>query len=376
MRHVNFPIESIVVSTRIRKDLGDLQSLSESIKELGLLSPIVINKEGKLLAGERRLEACKLLEWKNIPAVIKKTSDAEDEVLVEISENKERKDFTREELINYAIELERIEKVKAEERKNSTQFGSTVKENFPAPEKGQTRDIVAAKLGMSGKQYEREKFIVQNKELVPPEEYTDWNNHESSTNKIYIIIKNILKPFKAKSKPKKKVVVETMEVVPEDYNELKAKVSKLEKENKELSEGNKELSSAAPTSDAEAKTIEELQTQLSYYKERSVALQNELDNEKEISSNVRQDNKHLQMSMTDTSYDIYNTSQILVSLSRVETVANEEFGKLLYSGDIDNVDEMIAAKIEKVAGNIIAMTKDLILRLHMDEVSEVPYIVY
>jgi ParB family chromosome partitioning protein len=63
-------VEDITVSNRIRKDLGDILGLANSIKENGLIEPIVItfdddNNNGlyhiKLVAGERRLTAMKHL---------------------------------------------------------------------------------------------------------------------------------------------------------------------------------------------------------------------------------------------------------------------------------------------------------------------------
>ena len=54
-------IQSIKVWYRFRKDLGDLQTLAKSIQEIGLLQPIVVNQDNELIAGKRRLEACKLL---------------------------------------------------------------------------------------------------------------------------------------------------------------------------------------------------------------------------------------------------------------------------------------------------------------------------
>ena len=59
-------IEKIRIGKRVRQDLGDIASLAESMKGLGLLHPVVIDKGWKLIAGQRRLAAAKLLEWKVI----------------------------------------------------------------------------------------------------------------------------------------------------------------------------------------------------------------------------------------------------------------------------------------------------------------------
>ena len=75
------PIDKIKKRKRIRKDLGNLQLLAELIGLCGLLNPITVEEIGDgyylLLAGERRLEACKLLGWKEIDAHIINQTRAE-----------------------------------------------------------------------------------------------------------------------------------------------------------------------------------------------------------------------------------------------------------------------------------------------------------
>ena len=75
------PIDKIKKRKRIRKDLGNLKLLAELIGLRGLLNPITIEEIGDgyylLLAGERRLEACKLLGWKKIDAHIINQTRAE-----------------------------------------------------------------------------------------------------------------------------------------------------------------------------------------------------------------------------------------------------------------------------------------------------------
>ena len=70
------PIDSIIVGPRFRKDFGDLEALAASIRDLSLLQPIVISPDGHLLAGHRRLLACKLLGWEEIPVFIREELNA------------------------------------------------------------------------------------------------------------------------------------------------------------------------------------------------------------------------------------------------------------------------------------------------------------
>jgi len=63
-------IEDIKIGPRIRKDLGDIVSLAASMKEFGLLQPVVVTTDGRLLAGVRRIEAAKKLGWSKINVVM------------------------------------------------------------------------------------------------------------------------------------------------------------------------------------------------------------------------------------------------------------------------------------------------------------------
>ena len=66
----SIPLSAIRVGKRHRKDLGDIRSLARSIQEIGLLHPVVIRPDGKLIAGERRLRALKLLGWTKVPVTV------------------------------------------------------------------------------------------------------------------------------------------------------------------------------------------------------------------------------------------------------------------------------------------------------------------
>ena len=54
-------IYEIRIRDRIRKELRDIDDLAESIKEIGLIQPIILTKDNELIAGHRRLLACKKL---------------------------------------------------------------------------------------------------------------------------------------------------------------------------------------------------------------------------------------------------------------------------------------------------------------------------
>lgn len=65
---------------RLEFDQEQLEELAASIREHGVLHPVVVRpvKEGfELVVGERRLRACKLLGWESIPAIVREMSDSE-----------------------------------------------------------------------------------------------------------------------------------------------------------------------------------------------------------------------------------------------------------------------------------------------------------
>ena len=98
---MKIPIESIEVKeeVRIRQDPGDFASLENSIRKVGLLNSVVIDEDNRLIAGYRRLSACRNLGWKEIEAnVIEFGSDELKMLDAEVDENLFRKDFTREEI--------------------------------------------------------------------------------------------------------------------------------------------------------------------------------------------------------------------------------------------------------------------------------------
>ena len=92
-------INDIKVKRRVRKDVGDLESLKTSLRTYGLLNPITLNSKYELVAGERRLEAAKQLGWSTINAQVLEISDKISQLEIELEENIQRHDFTEEELL-------------------------------------------------------------------------------------------------------------------------------------------------------------------------------------------------------------------------------------------------------------------------------------
>ena len=101
-------ISSIKVKKRIREKNVSIKPLVESIQKYGLLEPIVIDQNNRLIAGFRRLEACKQLGYKTILANVVDVDDVEKFLLLELEENICRFQFSEEELLKAKKKLNKI----------------------------------------------------------------------------------------------------------------------------------------------------------------------------------------------------------------------------------------------------------------------------
>src|SRR3990167_9779084 len=87
-------IAKVKVKDRSRNDMGDLQGLTESIKDKGMIVPLILNGKMELRAGGRRIIAAKAAGLKKVPCLIRADADALDGLEIELIENVFRKDFT------------------------------------------------------------------------------------------------------------------------------------------------------------------------------------------------------------------------------------------------------------------------------------------
>ena len=101
-------IEDIKIKKRVRQNLGDMDALKESLRMYGLLNPITLNDNNELIAGERRLQAAKALGWTNINAVVLSNITPAEQLELELEENNQRKEFTKEELLEGYRRLEKL----------------------------------------------------------------------------------------------------------------------------------------------------------------------------------------------------------------------------------------------------------------------------
>lgn len=91
---MKIPVDEIQIREGRRElDADHVRELADSIRELGLLNPVTVDKENVLIAGLHRLEAVKLLEWPEVECTVSSLEGLRAE-LAEIDENIVRNDFS------------------------------------------------------------------------------------------------------------------------------------------------------------------------------------------------------------------------------------------------------------------------------------------
>jgi ParB/Sulfiredoxin domain len=138
-------ISDIKIGKRFRQDLGDIQKLAQSIKEIGLLHPVVVNENKELIAGRRRIAAYEILGYEDIDVTVVNLNDIQK---AEISENTIRKNFTFEERA-----------IIREEYKPQLEKEAKTRQGRSSPKLGEVSDILASYFGISHGTNDKEERI-------------------------------------------------------------------------------------------------------------------------------------------------------------------------------------------------------------------------
>lgn len=114
-KYAELSVSSIIVDRpqRQRRTVGSVQDLADSIKRIGVLNPITITRENCLIAGERRLEACRLLggDFK-IPVRYLDELDPLELQLIELDENLRRSELSWADQVRAVASMHQILKQK------------------------------------------------------------------------------------------------------------------------------------------------------------------------------------------------------------------------------------------------------------------------
>ena len=97
-------IDDSVIGRRIREDPGDLEDLVASIRSHGLMNPVTVTEKMELVAGYRRMQACRTLGMEEIECRIVHPRSRVDMLLMEADENLARKNLTSSDLERFEEE--------------------------------------------------------------------------------------------------------------------------------------------------------------------------------------------------------------------------------------------------------------------------------
>jgi len=178
-------ISDIKISNRHRKTLGDIRALMDSMKDVGLLHAVVLDSDNKLIAGERRVAAAKMLGWGDIDAhVVTGLDEIAKHLRAERDENTCREPFTPIEAALMADDLAPYEKKAAKERQEESRANRG--ENFTArsdESKGRSADKVAEAVGMSRPTLDKAKAVMKAAK-ADPANYGDLPEKMDTTRKV------------------------------------------------------------------------------------------------------------------------------------------------------------------------------------------------
>lgn len=123
MRFIEINVQDIGGNTSVRGTDTDLQQLVDSIMAVGLLYPVVLDQQHRIIDGRRRLAAFKKMGFTIVPARILECNDDATSILAEQDANVCRLELTPLERKEVADRYREALKPLAENRQNYTQFG-------------------------------------------------------------------------------------------------------------------------------------------------------------------------------------------------------------------------------------------------------------
>lgn len=128
----------------------------ESIRENGVLTPVIVDQNDQIISGHRRVEAAKQVGLETVPVSVREFESDLNRLEQLVHSNRQRSKTVSQRL-REAEELERVERRRAKERQGTRTDTSSSSEQEDG---GLTRDKVAEKVGFgSGTTYHRAKTV-------------------------------------------------------------------------------------------------------------------------------------------------------------------------------------------------------------------------
>jgi ParB-like chromosome segregation protein Spo0J len=179
MKLFDVPLEQIQIGTRRRIEYGDIDGLAKGIERVGLLEPIVVDRDNghfRLVAGERRLKAVALLKWKTIPANLLENLTPAELRDIELEENENRKSLTEQERRRTFTQSKKL----LENAKKAAILRHSVAKSGPGrpPKLGTPMEEIAQDLGINKRTLERAEKHVEIAKTYPWMQGNDWRRSD------------------------------------------------------------------------------------------------------------------------------------------------------------------------------------------------------
>jgi ParB family chromosome partitioning protein len=170
----------------------ETEDLEEKIEQHGFepIGRLQIKPDGTILSGHRRWEAAKEVGLDEVPVeVVEPESEMEEKRLILLAN--EYRDKTPAEKIREGEAWEELETAKSKKRNKET--GGPSPEKLPDTDKGDTRDKVGEKIGVSGKTYETGKKVKEKADGGDKTAQEQWEKMERGEQSIHGAMKEVKK---------------------------------------------------------------------------------------------------------------------------------------------------------------------------------------
>lgn len=279
--------------------LSSIEELMESISEIGLLQPLVIDQYNQIISGNRRFESIKRLGWTEVTVEQKTVKEGEEELLL-VHYNKQRIKSFRE-LLNEYLVLKKHYEVGQGKRTDLT----SVRSNKSI----MGRDGVSEQLGISSSQLGKLLFIHKHR----PHHIDLLDKGILTVNQSYLQISREIKESKSRTDLNNKI--------PESISQSWRFYQKSSKNMSELNDG-------------EIKTIF---TSPPYWNKRLYSKEGGLGNEKTSDEFVMNLSKHL----TDCWRVLNEKGSFFLNL-----------GDTFYKGNLQNIPHKVVIELQKKGWNL------------------------
>lgn len=395
----------------------DYEKFKSSIKEDGIISEIIVSPDMTILSGHQRFKAAVDLGFKTVPVRIREDIETEDQKLkILLAANFGRKENSKAKDRKVADEYVRLCGYGSSRPKGDRQNGSDQKltlaeiaKQLNTNERSLSRslriernlsedmklllddgvitetfaaDVIAgmsedeqlaliSKLDVTKKYTAKELQRVidensllktENENLKRPGVTTQREKFEKNrADRLQTENENLKTQLEQLTKTKK---IETVEIIPEDYDDLRKQVAELTNNNEALRKENNGLKAEMSIPSLGEKDYGDLRNKYNDLLSRYQTLEDAF-------TNTQEDNERLRQSMPSTASYAVGTGTILNSFSRAASVIKNELTPLIYNSELDEASDAMISYVDEQIDNFMQILQDIRHKVHSGKVKDI-----